>query len=222
MSGAARIGVLLSGSGSNLQALLDAAAEGRLPARFATVISNRADAYGLRRAEAAGVPTRVIDHRGFAEREHFDAAVADALAEAGAEIVVLAGFMRVLTPGFVERFSGRLLNIHPSLLPDFRGLHTHERALAAGVERHGCTVHFVTPALDAGPAIIQGVVPVHGGDTAEGLAERVQRQEHRVYPLAVAWLASGRLALAEDGPRLDGQPLAEPVRIGPDDPIEGL
>jgi len=222
VSGGARIAVLLSGSGSNLQALLDAHAAGRLPGTFARVVSNRADAYGLQRAEAAGVPTAVIGPRDYPDREAFDRAVAERLEQDGADLVVLAGFMRILTPGFVARFAGRLLNIHPSLLPDFRGLHTHERALAAGVQRHGCTVHFVTPELDAGPPVVQGVVPVHADDTPETLAQRVQAQEHRVYPLAVRWLASGRLRLAAAGPVLDGQALAGPVQVGAEDDLAAL
>ncbi|MFW6380352.1 MAG: phosphoribosylglycinamide formyltransferase, partial [Halorhodospira sp.] len=143
------------------------------------------------------------------------------LEAAGADLVVLAGFMRVLTPVFVERFAGRLLNIHPSLLPDFRGLHTHERALAAGVQQHGCTVHFVTPELDAGPSIVQGVVPVQAEDTPQTLAQRVQAQEHRVYPLAVGWLAAGRLALTADGVVLDGQLLEAPVQVRAEDELAG-
>ena len=222
MSDAPRIAVLLSGSGSNLQALLDDHAAGRLPGQITRVVSNRADAYGLQRAEAAGVPTEVIDHRQYPSREAFDTALAETLEAAGTDLVVLAGFMRVLTPVFVERFAGRVLNIHPSLLPDFRGLHTHERALEAGVQEHGCTVHFVTPELDAGPRIIQGVVPVHADDTAQTLADRVQAQEHRVYPLAVRWLASGRLHLAAEGPALDGELLQAPVRLRPEETTEGL
>ena len=217
MSGNARIAVLLSGSGSNLQALLDAHAAGGLPGTFARVVSNRADAYGLQRAEAAGVPTTVINPGDHPDREAFDRAVAETLEAAGTDLVVLAGFMRILTPAFVARFAGRLLNIHPSLLPDFRGLHTHERALEAGVQWHGCTVHFVTPELDAGPSIVQGVVPVHADDTPETLAQRVQVQEHRIYPLAVRWLASGRLQLAAAGPELDGQALTAPVQIRAED-----
>ncbi len=222
MSQGPRIAVLLSGSGSNLQALLDQHAAGQLPGTFACVLSNRADAYGLQRAEAAGVPTAVVDHRPFPDRETFDAALVERLEAVGVDLVVLAGFMRILTPVFVQRFEGRLLNIHPSLLPDFRGLHTHERALEAGVEEHGCTVHFVTPELDAGPAIVQGVVPVHAGDSPEALAQRVQVQEHRVYPLAVRWLAQGRLALTEAGVELDGRVLSGPVRVRAEDAVDAL
>nr|WP_207161069.1 phosphoribosylglycinamide formyltransferase [Halorhodospira halophila] len=213
---------MLSGSGSNLQALLDQHAAGALPATFACVLSNRADAYGLQRAEAAGIPTAVVDHRQYPDREAFDRALAEHLEAVGVDLVVLAGFMRILTPVFVERFQGRLLNIHPSLLPDFRGLHTHERALEAGVEEHGCTVHFVTPELDAGPAIVQGVVPVHPGDSPEALAQRVQVQEHRVYPLAVRWFVSGRLALTESGVALDGQVLEAPVRVDAETAVDRL
>jgi phosphoribosylglycinamide formyltransferase-1 len=159
------------------------------------VISNRADAEGLAAATARGVATRVVEHRSHATREAFDAALADAIDAFAPRLVALAGFMRIFTPGFVSRYDGRMLNIHPSLLPAFPGLHTHERALAAGVKVHGCTVHFVTPELDHGPIVAQAAVPVRAGDDAAALAARVLKQEHIVYPRAVRWFLDGRLAL---------------------------
>jgi phosphoribosylglycinamide formyltransferase-1 len=182
---------LISGRGSNMQALLDAG----IP--LAAVISNRADAKGLEVAAARGVPTRVVEHRRFPTREAFDAALADEIDRFSPELVVLAGFMRVLTPAFVARYAGRLMNIHPSLLPAFPGLDTHERALAAGAKEHGCTVHFVTAELDHGPIVIQARVPVKPGDTAQALAARVLRQEHVVYPRAVRWFLDGRLVIRD-------------------------
>jgi phosphoribosylglycinamide formyltransferase 1 len=181
--------VLISGRGSNLQALLDAG----LPVSAA--IANRADAGGLRLAAARGVATRVVEHRDYAARESFEAAIAGEIDSFAPRLVALAGFMRMLTPGFVQRFHGRMLNIHPSLLPSFPGLHTHERALAAGVKLHGCTVHFVTAELDHGPIVIQAAVPVRHGDTPEALAARVLRQEHVIYPRAVRWFLDERLVI---------------------------
>ena len=183
--------VLISGRGSNMQALLDAG----LP--VSAVISNVAGAKGLEVAAARGVPTRVVEHRAFASREAFDAALAQEIDRFNPSLVVLAGFMRVLTPGFVERYSGRLLNIHPSLLPAFPGLDTHARALAAGAKQHGCTVHFVTRELDHGPIVIQAEVPVREGDTPETLAARVLRQEHVILPRAVRWFLEGKLVIRE-------------------------
>jgi len=183
--------ILISGRGSNMQALIEA----RLPGRCAAVISNRPEAAGLAWAATQGVPTQVIDHRQFPSREAFDAALADALEHYEAELVLLAGFMRILSEGFVRRFPGRLLNIHPSLLPAFPGLHTHQAALAAGVRVHGCTVHFVTPALDNGPIIIQAAVPVLPHDTPDSLAKRVLQQEHIIYPQAARAVLEGRCRL---------------------------
>ncbi|HEU4922322.1 MAG TPA: phosphoribosylglycinamide formyltransferase [Burkholderiales bacterium] len=183
--------VLISGRGSNMQALLDAGVP------VSAVISNRAEAEGLAIAVARGIATRVVDHRGRAAREDFDAALAAEIERFAPRLVALAGFMRVLTPGFVGRYRERLLNIHPSLLPAFPGLHTHERALAAGVKVHGCTVHFVTAELDHGPIVAQAAVPVRSGDDAAALAARVLKQEHVIYPRAVRWFLEGRLALAD-------------------------
>ncbi|MCM2321510.1 MAG: phosphoribosylglycinamide formyltransferase [Pseudomonas sp.] len=195
--------VLISGSGSNLQALIDSLGEDN-PARICAVISNRADAYGLTRAQNAGIATAVLDHKTFAGREAFDAALIEAIDAHQPDLVVLAGFMRILTPGFVQHYAGRLFNIHPSLLPKYKGMHTHQRALEAGDAEHGCSVHFVTEELDGGPLIVQAVVPVQPGDSAETLASRVQIGEHRIYPLAVRWFAEGRLRLTSRGVELDG------------------
>ncbi|WP_192984980.1 phosphoribosylglycinamide formyltransferase [Pseudomonas sp. EggHat1] len=199
--------VLISGSGSNLQALIDSVAHDGNPARIAAVICNRAGAYGLERAKQAGIATELLDHKQFDGREAFDAALIQAIDAHQPDLVVLAGFMRILTPGFVQHYSGRLLNIHPSLLPKHKGLHTHQRALEAGDTEHGCSVHFVTEELDGGPLVVQAVLPVMADDTAESLARRVHQQEHQIYPLAVRWFAEGRLRLGAQGAMLDGQPL---------------
>lgn len=188
--------ILISGRGSNMASLLDAAAAGTLPVRVAAVLANRPATPGLAFAAARGIPTRVVDHARHAGRDAFDAALAEAIDAFAPDLVVLAGFMRILGDGFVARYAGRLINIHPSLLPAFPGLHTHQRALDEGVRIHGCTVHFVTPALDHGPIIAQAAVPVLDGDDAASLAARVLAQEHRLYPLAVRWFAEGRLRLA--------------------------
>jgi len=187
--------ILISGRGSNMQALLEAG----LPVDFTCVISNRPEAAGLAIAARHGVPTVVIDHRQHDGRAAFDAALAEEIDRHAPDLVILAGFMRVLTEDFVRHYANRLVNIHPALLPAFPGLDTHARALAAGVKLHGCTVHFVTPEVDAGPIIAQAAVPVLADDTPETLAARVLRQEHRLFPLAVRWLAEGRVRLREDG-----------------------
>ncbi|UVJ46609.1 phosphoribosylglycinamide formyltransferase [Pseudomonas sp. LS1212] len=200
--------VLLSGTGSNLQALIDNLQAGDSPARIGAVISNRADAYGLQRARDAGIEARVLDHKGFEGREAFDAALMELIDGFNPKLVVLAGFMRILSADFVRHYQGRLLNIHPSLLPKYKGLHTHQRALEAGDHEHGCSVHFVTEELDGGPLVVQAVIPVELDDTPETLAQRVHTQEHQIYPLAVRWFAEGRLSLGDQGALLDGQPLA--------------
>lgn len=199
--------VLISGRGSNMQALVEAG----LPVR--AVISNQAQAKGLDFAKQRGIATAVVEHRSFAGREAFDAALAGAIDRFSPRLVALAGFMRVLTPGFVARYGGRLLNIHPSLLPAFPGLHTHERALAAGVKLHGCTVHFVTAELDAGPIVIQAVVPVRAADTGETLAARVLRQEHVIYPRALRWFLDDRVVIQNGVARVKG---SESQRQGDD------
>ena len=190
-----RVGVLLSGRGSNLQALLDA---GAASWEVALAISNVPDASGLARAEAAGVPTRTVPHRDFPDRPAFEEALDAALRAAEIELVVLAGFMRVLGPDFVARWRDRSVNIHPSLLPAFRGLDTHRRALEAGVRWHGCTVHFVRAELDAGPIVLQAAVPVRPDDTEESLAARVLAREHHVLPMAVGWIAEGRVRVEDE------------------------
>ena len=181
--------VLISGRGSNLKAILEAGVP------VSGVISNKADATGLEIAARHGVPTRVVEHRAFSSRKPFDAALAAEIDCWAPKLVALAGFMRILTPGFVERYAGRLVNVHPSLLPAFPGLDTHERALAAGVKLHGCTVHYVTTDLDHGPIIVQAAVPVRAGDTPDMLAERVLREEHQVYPRAIRWFLEDRLVI---------------------------
>ena len=187
--------ILISGRGSNMVALLDAA----LPGRIAAVISNRPGAAGLDLAASRGVATAVVDHRAYTDRAAFDAALAEEIERLSPDLVVLAGFMRILGDDFVRRFEGRMMNIHPSLLPAFPGLETHGRALSAGVKLHGCTVHFVTPTLDNGPIIIQAGVPVFAGDGESVLAARVLEQEHRIYPQAVRWFLEGRLSLTAAG-----------------------
>lgn len=187
--------ILISGRGSNMQALLEA----QLSCRIAAVISNRADAEGLSIAKARGIATAVVEHRDYADRASFDAALAKAIDTFHPDFVALAGFMRILTPDFVARYRGKLINIHPSLLPAYGGLNTHARALHDGVKIHGCTVHFVTPDLDHGPIIIQAAVPVLSHDTEQALAARVLREEHRIYPQAVRWLCKGQIELNENG-----------------------
>ena len=191
-----RVAVLISGSGTNLQALIDAAAMPDYPAELIVVISNKADAYGLERAKAAGIKIRVLDHAHYQNRADYDAALNEALHEEAAELVCLAGFMRILSADFTKAWYGRMLNIHPSLLPSFKGLHTHEQALEAGVKLSGCTVHFVSPEMDSGPIIAQAAVPVLDGDTAEMLRERVLEQEHIIYPQALKLLAQGKLTIS--------------------------
>lgn len=210
-----RLAVLISGRGSNLQAILDQAASGELPAQIAAVISNRPGVAGLERARKAGVPALELDHKNFADRSDFEAALIELIDHQRPDLVILAGFMRVLTAGFTEHYRGRLLNIHPSLLPKFRGLHTHERAIAAGEIEHGASIHFVTAELDGGPVVAQARVPVLPGDDPDTLAARVLEREHRLYPLAIRWFAEGRLRLREERVWFDGKPLVEPLRMPP-------
>lgn len=193
--GQPRITVLISGRGSNLAALLAAMAAGTLGGTIALVIANRADAAGLAIAAAHGIATRVVEHRAFATRDDFDAALAAAIDASAPDLVVLAGFMRVLGSAFVRHFAGRMINIHPSLLPAYPGLHTHRRALADGVRLHGCTVHFVTPDVDVGPIVGQAAVPVHDGDDEAALAARVLAAEHVLLPAVVRWYCTGRLVI---------------------------
>lgn len=200
-----RVVVLISGSGSNLQALIDGIAQGDLPIDITAVVSNRPEVLGLSRAAEAGIPTVTLDHKGFANREAFDRELMRIIDIHNPGLVVLAGFMRILTPEFTRHYQGRMINIHPSLLPKFQGLHTHQRAIDAGESQHGVTVHFVTAELDGGPAIIQAVVPILPGDNASLLAKRVQRQEHVIYPLAVKWFAQGKLKMVDNKTELEGE-----------------
>lgn len=215
-----RIVILISGRGSNMCSLLDAMTSGELTAEVAAVISNRPEAAGLALATARGVPVQVLDHRNFSGRDDFDAALAEAIDAYEPDLVVLAGFMRILSDTFVLRFAGRMINIHPSLLPAFTGLHTHLQALEAGVRVHGCTVHFVTPELDHGPIIAQAAVPVLDDDDEGRLAARVLAQEHVIYPLAVRWFLEGRLRLVDGKVRLDAMQtdqgsLLSPICLSP-------
>lgn len=193
-----KIGVLISGRGSNLQALIDACAQPDFPAEIALVISNKADAYGLERAKAAKIKTKVIDHKEFEKRVDFDYEMHRALEKQKVQLVCLAGFMRLLSPWFTKEWRDRMMNIHPSLLPKHKGLNTHEAALAAGDRTHGCTVHFVRAELDAGPTILQAEVPVMPDDTAETLAARVLEEEHKIYPEAVKLYAEGRVNIIDE------------------------
>ncbi len=203
----ARLAILISGRGSNMQAFIDACANGDLNAQISIVVSNNPNAAGLRRAAEAGITTCCIDHRSYPSREAFDQALVEQLNNARVDLVILAGFMRILTPVFIAPFAGRLLNIHPSLLPNYPGLHTHQRALDAGDSEAGVTVHFVTPELDGGPPIVQARVPIVPGDTAETLAARVIVKEHVIYPIAAHWYLQGRLMLTDKGAYLDGNPI---------------
>ena len=200
--------VLISGSGSNLQAIIDACSSGFIPGKVSAVIANKANAYGLVRANEAGISTQVLSHKNYASREKYDIALMDAIDQHQPDLVVLAGFMRILSPAFVQHFSGRLLNVHPSLLPKYQGLNTHQRAIDAGDTEHGCSVHFVTEQLDGGPVILQAKVPLFNDDDATSLAERVHEQEHRVYPLVVRWFCQNRLQQQADQAWLDGNVLA--------------
>ena len=185
-----RTAVLISGRGSNMMALVEAAHDPAFSAEIVCVVSNKADAKGLEFAASHGIATKVIDHKAFATREEFEAALDGCLRSMGVEIVALAGFMRVLTAQFISGWEDRMINIHPSLLPAYKGLHTHERALADGAKTHGCSVHLVTPELDGGPVLLQAEVPVLEGDTPDTLAARVLKEEHKIYPQALAWLAN--------------------------------
>lgn len=212
--------VLISGSGTNLQALLDASERGEIQGELAAVISNRPDAKGLERAQRHGIKTVVLDHKQYSDRESYDAALMAAIDALSPDLVVLAGFMRILTPGFVNHYEGRLLNIHPSLLPAYKGLHTHQRAIDACESRHGCSVHFVTPELDGGPVIAQARVPVLPGDSAEALAHRVQHMEHPLYVRVVGLFMAGQLTFDRKSGMvmLQGRPL-QPGEIDMEMPV---
>ncbi len=210
-----KIAVMISGRGSNLQALIEACAAPGHPAEIVLVVSNNPDAQGLGRAAAAGIPFQVIDHRDFEGREDFETALDSALTEAGVELVCLAGFMRLLTELFVGRWRDRLINIHPSLLPAFKGINIHERVIAAGARFSGCTAHFVRVSMDDGPIIVQSIVPVLPDDTAETLAARVIATEHRCYSLAVRLIAEGRVRVRNELVLIDGASAAEGAMINP-------
>lgn len=206
-SSTCRVVVLISGSGSNLQALIDGQQSGELPITICAVISNKPNVFGLERAQTASIPQQVINHRDYNDRESFDEQLANTINEYRPDLVLLAGFMRILTADFVRQYHGRMLNIHPSLLPKYQGLHTHQRALAAGDDCHGVSVHFVTEELDGGPLVIQAIVPIIEGDDETVLAKRVQQQEHIIYPLAVKWFANRQLRLRESDVLLNDETL---------------
>ena len=203
----ARLVVLISGSGSNLQAIIDACAAGNVPAEVCAVISNKADAYGLERARNSGICAEVLDHKAFASRDEYDVALGELIDSFSPDCVVLAGFMRILTPSLVQKFKGKMLNIHPSLLPKYQGLNTHQRALDANDKVHGVSVHFVTEELDGGPVIVQAQVPIENGDTAQTLAQKVHAQEHIIYPLVVKWFSEQRLTMEDNYAVLDNNTL---------------
>jgi phosphoribosylglycinamide formyltransferase-1 len=205
--------VLISGSGSNLQAIMDYIAAEKLDANIELVLSNRPDAFGLQRAAKASIKTAVIDHKAFNSRESFDQEMIKVIDPYEPELIILAGFMRILSSSFVEHYEGRMINIHPALLPAYKGLHTHQRALADGVSHHGASVHYVTPELDSGAIIAQGRVPVLESDTEESLQERVHRIEHVVYPEVVKWFAEGRLGYENHQAYMDGEILQDPIII---------
>jgi phosphoribosylglycinamide formyltransferase-1 len=206
MSESPTIAVLISGSGSNLQAIIDASEKGEIPCRVGIVISNKADAYGLVRARKHGIPTEVVDHKWFASREEFDARLVEVIRGSGADLVCLAGFMRILTPVIIRAFPNRILNIHPALLPSFPGTHGPGQALAYGVRFSGCTVHFLDEGVDTGPIIVQAIVPVYDDDTEDTLAARILAQEHRIYPMAIRLFFSGRLAFEGRKVKVRGEP----------------
>lgn len=199
-----RIVVLISGSGTNLQAIIDACIDQDYPGSVVGVVSNKADAYGLIRANDAEIPTSTLSHKDFSTREAYDIELIKKIDAFTPDVVVLAGFMRILTPNFVQHFQGKLVNIHPSLLPKYQGLHTHQRAIDAGDKEHGVSVHFVTEELDGGPVILQAKVPVFDEDSSDDLAARVHEQEHRIYPLVVKWLCQKRLTMENEQAVLDG------------------
>ena len=203
-----RIVVLISGSGSNLQAIMDAIDAGQINGRIEAVLSNKADAFGLERARKAQIPAWVLQHTDYASREAFDEAMMAQIDHYQPDLIILAGFMRILSAGFVRHYQGRMLNIHPSLLPKYKGLHTHQRALEAGDKEHGCTVHFVTEELDGGPLAVQGKVSIAMDDSAETLQQKVHKIEHKIYPLAVEWFCAQRLICSPQQVTFDGEPLS--------------
>lgn len=205
-----RIVVLISGNGSNLQAIIDATSANPRQAEIVAVISNKAEAYGLQRARLANIATQVLPYAEFNDRQKYDQALMACIDQYQADLIVLAGFMRILTDEFVNHYLGKLLNIHPSLLPKYKGLNTHQRVLEAGDKEHGATVHFVSPELDSGPIVVQGKIPVLASDTAQQLAQRVHEIEHKIYPQAISWFAEGRLCLLNNQVLLDQRAITPP------------
>ncbi len=205
--------VLISGKGSNLQAIIDRIEAGDLNGRIRAVISNRPDAYGLERARRHGIEAIALDHRAFPDRESFDRRLQQEIDRHAPDLIVLAGYMRILSPDLIEHFRGRMINIHPSLLPRYPGLHTHQRALDAGDREHGISIHVVTPELDAGPVLLQGRFPIEPQDDAESLQQKAHRLEHRLYPRLLQWIAEGRLVPDAEQPLFDGKPLTRPRQI---------
>lgn len=201
--------VLISGNGSNLQAVIDACENGSIEGKVSAVFSNKADAYGLERAKRSGIDARAVSHKDFESREAFDLALMGEIDQYQPDLIILAGYMRILSEGFVRHYMGKMINIHPSLLPKYPGLNTHQRAIDAGDEEHGTSVHFVTEELDGGPVILQAKVPVFENDSAETLAERIQTQEHRIYPLVAQWFVTNRLVMQDGKAVLDGHILGE-------------
>ena len=209
-----RLAVLISGSGSNLQAIIDAIESARLDAQIVCVFSNNPDAYGLQRARKHGLPVQVLDHRDYADRDHYDSKLCEQLQSLSPDILVLAGYMRILSPAFVQAFENRIVNIHPSLLPAYKGLDTHQRALDNAESQHGVSIHLVTAGLDEGPVLLQASYPIHAGDSADDLRARGHRLEHRMYPLLLQWLSEGRLSIDESGRILHEQhPLQQPIQF---------
>ena len=213
MSKPLRLAVLISGNGSNLQSIIDAIEQGQLTASIAIVLSNNPQAYGLERAAAHGIDTRVLDHRDYSNREDFDLALRDSLSAIAPDLIVLAGFMRILGETFIDAFAGRVLNIHPSLLPAYKGLNTHQRALDNHEPRHGVSIHLVTAALDDGPILLQGSYPIERGDDAEALQQKGHRLEHQMYPRLLGWFSEGRFRIERDRVYFDGQPLDAPLQF---------
>ena len=212
MSKQTRAVVLISGGGSNLQAFIDQVEDGELPLDIGLVISNNADAYGLERAKKAGIESCVVDHRNYESRDQFDEALIEKIDASKPDIVILAGFMRILTKGFVNHYENRLVNIHPSLLPKYPGTNTHQRAIDAKDQWHGASIHFVVPEVDAGPIILQGRLPIKPDDTSESLQQRIHKIEHQLYPLAVKWFAQGRLSINLDKVLLDNETSQEQLQ----------
>ncbi len=204
-----RIVILISGTGSNMVAIADAVKDGAMDAMVAGVICNRPDAPGMQYARDRDIPVELVDHKAFDSREEFDVALMRAIDDFAPDLVVLAGFMRILTPEFTRHYHGRMINIHPSLLPKYQGLNTHQRAIDAGDSEHGVSVHFVTEELDGGPVIAQAIVPVTADDSADSLKGKVQKQEHILYPIVVKWFIQGRLGMNSDGATIDGKPIPQ-------------